>query len=190
MQPAGLVAKLGQEIARLHVQGIGLDRLLQPVDNLVGLVAFRVTPVDGHAPGREPGEVLRAHEVVGGSLDKRHERGHVLLARNLRDIGPKPHGRHVLGLQHENLPAKAIGFLQLAHPQLQRGLLEFYDGVVRDDFRDVAVYLERFLVLKAVRKHLGVCVLDIYAVGVLLDEPPQNRFGLLDLAQSHQVLRE
>ena len=170
-QPAGFVAKLGQELARLHVQGIGLDRFLQPVDDRFGLVALGVVPVDGHAPAREPGEVLRAHEAVGGRLDKRHERGHVLLARELRDIGPEPHGRHVLGLQLENLPAKAVGFLQLAHPQLQRGLLELDEGVVRDDFRDVAVDLERFLVLKAVRKHLGVGVLDVDAVGVLLDEP-------------------
>ena len=190
VQPVILVAKLGQKLARLHVQGIGLDRLLQPVDDHVGLVALGVDLVDGHAPAREPGEELRAHEAVGGRLDKRHERGHVLLARDLRDIGPEPHGRHVLGLQLENLPAKAVGFLQLAHPQLQRGLLEFDGGAVRDDFRDVAVDLERLLVLKAVRKHLGVGALDVDAVGVLLDEPLQNRFGLLDLAQSHQVLRE
>ena len=138
VQPSGLVAKLSQETARLHVQGIGLDRLLQPVDYHAGLVALGIDPVDGHAPAREPGEVLRAHEAVGGRLDKRHERGHVLLARDLRDIGPEPHGRHVLGLQLENLPAKAVGLLQLPHPQLQRGLLEFYGGAVRDDFRDVA----------------------------------------------------
>ena len=118
VQPSGLVAKLSQETARLHVQGIGLDRLLQPVDDRVGLVALGVDPVDGYAPAREPGEVLRAHEAVGGRLDKRLERGHVLLARHLRDIGPKPHGRQVLGLHLENLPAKEVGFLQLAHPQL------------------------------------------------------------------------
>jgi len=69
LAPAGLVAKLGQETARLHVQGIGLDRLLQPIDDHVGLVALWVAPVDGHASAREPCEVLRAHEAVGGCLE-------------------------------------------------------------------------------------------------------------------------